>query len=280
MVRIALGLRRFVRAGWRRRSVVGRGPVPGGLFRGGEGIHGVRSHPYGKGLTSTARDSHRGPARTADPVRRTKALTRTGPPSPKPSPEPARGRAASLMRGTPRSGPSPRCEATRPPGRALDAGRPSPGRSHGPGEPGARTKPWTGDPGARTNEDSDPRDPSARTKPGPGGIPASERSSGLGVPGARTRPWPLRPNTRTKPRPGKSRRPGQALRPREPFLGDAAARRDPVTALEAPIAGPTTAPSTSPSTAPPVPATGSVRGAGPPVRRLVTFPTSGPSPPP
>lgn len=107
MVRIARGLRRFVRAGWRCRSVVGRGPVPGGLFRGGEGIHGVRSHPYGKGLTSTARDSHRGPARSADPVRRTKALTRSGPPSAvrrpqnphRTSPEPARRRAASLMRG-------------------------------------------------------------------------------------------------------------------------------------------------------------------------------------
>lgn len=272
MVRIALGLRRFVRAGWRCRSVVGRGPVPGGFFRGGEGIHGVRSHPYGKGLTSTARDSHRGPARTADPVRRTKALTRTGPPS--------AVRRTKALTGT--GPPSGRIPHARHP--ALRA-EPSMRDARAPDEALDRRS-------RRPDENLDPGDPSARTKPGPGGIPAPERSSGLGDPSARTKAWtrgiptpgqnpgPGKPNARTKPRPGKSRRPGQALRPREPSLGEAAARRDPVTALEAPTAGPTTAPSTSLSTAPPVPATGSVRGAGPPVRRLVTFPTSGPSPRP
>jgi hypothetical protein len=220
MVRIALGLRRFVRAGWRRRSVVGRGPVPGGLFRGGEGIHGVRSHPYGKGLTSTARDSPRGPARTADPVRRTKSLTRTGPPSAVPETLTGTGppsgripharhpalRAEPSTRGTPPSGPSPRCWASEP-----------------------RAKPWTGGTqrpdGAldrrsrRRDENLDPGNPSARTKPRAWGIPASERSSGLGDPGARTKARP-----RETHHPDKTLGPGNPTPERNPGLGNRRAR--------------------------------------------------------
>jgi hypothetical protein len=211
MVRIALGLRRFVRAGWRCRSVVGRGPVPGGLFRGGEGIHGVCSHPYGKGLTSTARDSPRGPARTADPVRRTKALTRTGPPS-------AVRRPRNPHRNRPAVGPHPSCEAPRAPGRALDAGRPSPGRSPGPGEPSARTEPWTGDPGAGTKTWTRGI-PAPGRSPGPGGIPASERSSGLGDPGARTKARP-----RETHHPDKTLGPGNPTPERNPGLGNRRAR--------------------------------------------------------
>jgi hypothetical protein len=222
MVRIALGLRRFVRAGWRRRSVVGRGPVPGGLFRGGEGIHGVRSHPYGKGLTSTARDSHRGPARTADPVRRTKALTRTGPPS-------AVRRPRNPHRNRPAVGPHPSCEAPRAPGRALDARQPALRA-----EPSIR--------GARApGETLDRGNPAPGRSPGPGGIPASERSSlGSGIPASERKPGPGEPNARTKTWTRETRRPdktlnretqrpnetpageipapGQVLRPREPSL--------------------------------------------------------------